>query len=119
MDSCAEAARARDEFDQLQISFSPSGFLVFNSNFARTNQDGPQGKAPNVLTSPHGQAGQKINALPLQRHSICSRGQLLRNPVSAEFNNRFGSPIPTSGFRMAMHSIFTPKMSVREKKIPE
>src|ERR1700680_2531937 len=42
MDSCAEAARARDEFDQLQISFSPSGFLyLIPTLHVRTRTTGP------------------------------------------------------------------------------
>ena len=42
MDSCAEAARARDEFDQLQISFSPSGFLyLIPTLHVRTRPTGP------------------------------------------------------------------------------
>src|ERR1700681_1413628 len=53
MDSCAEAARARDEFDQLQISFSPSGFLyLIPTLHVRTRTTGPQAKPRRDLTTP-------------------------------------------------------------------
>src|SRR3984893_9435923 len=54
MDSCAEAARARDEFGQLQISFSPSGFLyLIPTLHVRTRTTGPHPLRARELTTPH------------------------------------------------------------------
>src|ERR1700682_2590654 len=54
MDSCAEAARARDEFGQLQISFSPSGSLyLIPTLHARTRPTGPHPHRARELTTPH------------------------------------------------------------------
>src|SRR6266850_364999 len=54
MDSCAEAARARDEFGQLQISFSPSGFLyLIPTLHVRTSPTGPHPLRAKELTTPH------------------------------------------------------------------
>src|SRR3984893_15724186 len=54
MDSCAEAARARDEFGQLQISFSPSGFLyLIPTLHLKVRTTGPHPLRARELTTPH------------------------------------------------------------------
>src|ERR1700681_20559 len=54
MDLCAEAARARDEFGQLQISFSPSGFLyLIPTLHVRIRPTGPHPLRARELTTPH------------------------------------------------------------------